>query len=78
MARIGYVTSLWLLVGFCAVFVPVGTFGMDRCVGESKTSRQMDRLHACMQVETADERTCRQKNRQRDGETGRQHDGQTD
>ncbi|CAM9980606.1 unnamed protein product, partial [Pylaiella littoralis] len=30
VAQIGYVGGLWILVGFCAVFVPVGIFGMDR------------------------------------------------
>lgn len=32
VAQIGYVYSLWLLVGICAIFLPVGFFGMDRCV----------------------------------------------
>ncbi|CAM9206355.1 unnamed protein product [Ectocarpus fasciculatus] len=30
VAQIGYVNSLWILVGICAFFVPVGIFGMDR------------------------------------------------
>lgn len=30
VAQIGYVNSLWILVGICGVFVPVGMFGMDR------------------------------------------------
>ncbi|CAM9266029.1 unnamed protein product, partial [Hapterophycus canaliculatus] len=30
VAQIGYVNSLWILVGICGVFVPVGIFGMDR------------------------------------------------
>lgn len=38
MAQIGYVYSLWLLVGICAVFLPVGFFGMDRC-GHSSSER---------------------------------------
>ncbi|CAB1108883.1 unnamed protein product [Ectocarpus sp. CCAP 1310/34] len=35
VAQIGYVKSLWILVGICAFFVPVGIFGMDRGLGVS-------------------------------------------
>lgn len=30
VAQIGYVGSLWILVGICVIFIPVGIFGMDR------------------------------------------------
>ncbi|CAM9245362.1 unnamed protein product [Scytosiphon promiscuus] len=35
VAQIGYVDSLWILVGICGIFVPVGIFGMDRGLGVS-------------------------------------------
>eukprot|EP00752_Nemacystus_decipiens_P003165 g2929.t1 len=35
VAQIGYVYGLWVLVGICAIFLPVGVFGMDRDLGIS-------------------------------------------
>eukprot|EP00903_Cladosiphon_okamuranus_P007581 g7354.t1 len=35
VAQIGYVYGLWALAAICAVFLPVGVFGMDRNLGVS-------------------------------------------
>ena len=74
MARIGYVNSLWVLVGICAVFLPVGTFGMDRCVyaRERETGREEKQQRGKHMARE------RQRGMRTDVERGRQSGRQTD